>query len=492
MNRSCDMKKMVQVGLLLVLAITINAQSLSLDQAISTARSQNSRVLQYKKRVEQKQVEEKSAFGNYLPSLTLDGSYNHLNDDIMLDFNPIRDAMVGLQLKNSLGFANINSVMTTGQPLSAAQQAAVLQQTKAGLDQAMPASQFLSTVKDQDNFALSVTAVQPLFTGFKISAGYQAAKQKAELAESELVQTENSVIKETVDNYLNTVILTRILKIRQNVLNGMLEHRSDAKKLLDTGLIDKTAYLRAEVAVSDAERNFSDDQNKLDLSLIALKSSMGVDQLAEITITDTLSLVELQESLEAQLIRSRNNQPVFKIIQNNQNLLDDKKLAVQSAYYPTLAAFGKYEIYQDDLSILEPEWAIGLKMSYNLFGGLKDYREIEAVHIQKRELDYIRKETENKIDLFVRKSRIDVNNSHNRYLKLTSAVELAKENLKLNRIKFETGMATSLDVIDAQLQLEKVQIEQYSSLYSYYIAINELNFAQGTPLATLEIWQKRK
>lgn len=485
MNKICRL----YLGLLIIIT-ALNGQALSLKDAVEAARRQNSRILQYKKRVEQKESEKQTAFGNYLPSLTLDGSYNHLNDDINLDFNPIRDAMVGLQVKNSIGFADIASVLSTGQHLTPAQQAAVGQQTISALDQAMPASQFVSRVKDQDNFALSVTAVQPLFTGFKISAGYQAASKKLELAQTEFQQTENGVIRETADNYLNAVILKRMISIRQSVLAGMLEHRSNAEKLLAAGLIDRSSYLRAEVAVSDAERNLSDDQNRLNLALIALKSSMGGNQNENITVSDTLSLVEMKQSLIQQLETAKANQPVFKTLEQNRSLLQDKKLADQSDYYPTLAAFGKYELYQDDLSLLEPEWVVGLKLSYNIFSGLKDYREIETTQIQLRELDYLQKDSENKIDLFVRKARTDADNSRERYKKLSSAVDLATENLKLNRVKFETGMGTSLDVIDAQLQLEKVLIEQYSSLYTYYLAVNELNYAQGQPLQIFEIWPK--
>jgi len=475
---------------LLLISSAAYAESLTLKQAVEKARLQNSRILQYKSRVEQKEAEKQTAFGNYLPSLTLDGAYNHLNDNINLDFNPIRDAMVGLQVKNSIGFADIASLMSTGQHLTPDQQAAVSQQTVSALDKAMPSSQFVSRVKDQDNFALSLTAVQPLFTGFKISAGYQAAAKKLELAQTEFQQTENGVIRETADNYLNAVILKRILKIRQSVLNGMLEHRSNAEKLLLAGLIDRSSYLRAEVAVSDAERNLSDDQNRLNLALIALKSSMGGSQTDDISVADTLTLVEMNQTLEQQLSIAKANQPVFKTLNQNRSLLQEKKKADQSDYYPTLAAFGKYEVYQDDLSLLEPEWVVGLKLSYNIFSGMKDYREIETTQIQMREIDYLQKDTENKIDLYVRKARTDVDNSRERYKKLASAVELASENLKLNRVKFETGMGTSLDVIDAQLQLEKVLIEQYTTLYNYYLAVNELNYAQGQPLQIFDLWQK--
>lgn len=79
-------------------------------------------------------------------------------------------------------------------------------------------------------------------------------------------------------------------------------------------------------------------------------------------------------------------------------------------------------------------------------------------------------------------------NSKTRFEKLSSAYSLAVENLRQNEKRFQNGMATSLEVIDAQLSLEKVEVDRLVSLYEYYISAADLFLAAGKPLEVLNIW----
>jgi outer membrane protein TolC len=83
-------------------------------------------------------------------------------------------------------------------------------------------------------------------------------------------------------------------------------------------------------------------------------------------------------------------------------------------------------------------------------------------------------------------------NSRNRFFKLKSNLSLAHENLRLMSNRFQTGLGTSLDVIDAQLILEKDEIESKMSLFDYYKSMTELYTAAGSPQKVLEIWNSKE
>lgn len=59
------------------------------------------------------------------------------------------------------------------------------------------------------------------------------------------------------------------------------------------------------------------------------------------------------------------------------------------------------------------------------------------------------------------------------------------------RNRFETGLGTSLDVIDAELVLEKNLIESKTSLFDYYKAMADLYTAVGEPEKFLSIWNAK-
>ena len=118
-----------------------------------------------------------------------------------------------------------------------------------------------------------------------------------------------------------------------------------------------------------------------------------------------------------------------------------------------------------DLSALEPKWAVGIQASINIFNGLKDYSKLQNAEHLEEELKYLQADTQQKINLLVNKNFRDVENASEKYDKIKTNIELAKENLRLNEKRFETGLGTSLEVIDAQLSLEKNLIANHYPSY---------------------------
>ena len=146
-------------------------------------------------------------------------------------------------------------------------------------------------------------------------------------------------------------------------------------------------------------------------------------------------------------------------------------------------------MYPEYLSSLEPRWAVGLQMKFNLFNGFKDYLRLQTASHLEDEVSFIEADTKRKINLWVNKAYLDADNSKTRYQKLIATVDLANENLRQNEKRFLSGLGTSLEVIDARLSLEKVEIDRLLSLYEYYHSLSDLFLAVGTPNEFFKVWQ---
>jgi outer membrane protein TolC len=53
------------------------------------------------------------------------------------------------------------------------------------------------------------------------------------------------------------------------------------------------------------------------------------------------------------------------------------------------------------------------------------------------------------------------------YQTLVSGQTLAQENLKFYRIAFKSGIATSLEVVDAELAYKKIKIDKAKAIFEY-------------------------
>jgi outer membrane protein TolC len=484
-------KKMVKWVLPIIFFYSFNlaySQPITLKQAIDAAVSNNDKIKQYSEKVEQKNKAFAESKGNFLPSVNLSGGFNHMDDNISMDLEPIRQAMIKIQAGNQVEFANVYNILQGGSGLTAQQRAALYSNYSNTLGRQIPL--FVDVLKKQDYWTTTLTATQPLFLGGKIISANNIAEIDKEIAEVELEKTKNEITSEVITNYLNVVFLQNVITVRQNVYEGMVQHRNDAKRIFEEGMIAKNQFLRSEVALADAERNLSDDKNRLSLAMIALKNSMGNKDKAEIEINDELVYKSISDSLNNFKNEAYSSQPILKIIGLKKEQISDKYKIERSEFLPKIFLFGRYEIMDKYLSILEPKWIVGIQGSINLFNGFKDNNKMQETKHQGKEIDYLESDTKSKIDLLLEKNYRDMLNSKYRFEKLEANINLAEENLRLTSGRFQTGMSTSLDVIDAQLVLEKNQIERKFSLFEYYKSINEIYLTTGNPKEFLNVWYK--
>ena len=483
-------KKLNKIIYLLILGTfyftpEIFSQSLSLDDAVEYALKHSPKIQQYNEKLEQKKYSDLEAFGNFLPQINLVASYNHLNDPLSIDLNPIRDAMIEMQASNQVEFANIYNLMQNGAALSDAQRSALYSQYSVSLESLLPS--FEKVLKKQDYRTATIIGIQPLFVGGKLISAKNYSSDEKESAEIELKQISDQIIKETVQGYLSVVLLNDVIKTRKDVLEGMNHHKAQAEKLLNEGIIANYNLLRAEVAVANAEVNLLGDQNKLSVALLSFKNTIGKNLNDDVIISDSLIYYPINDQVDSLVSESMQNQPILQMIEIKRDEASQKYKIEQSNFLPTISAFGKYELIPDDLSALEPKWAVGIQASINLFNGLKDYSKLQNAEHLEEELKYLRADTQQKINLLVNKNFRDVENSSEKYDKIKTNIELAKENLRLNEKRFETGLGTSLEVIDAQLSLEKNLIDSKNALYEYYKSLSELYQSTGNPEKVITI-----
>ncbi len=467
--------------------VTVHSEPLTLKQAIGLAHKGHPAVQQYRERLEERKLEDRVALGRFLPTIRLDGSYNHLNDPLEFDLSPIRSAMIQLQASNQVEFTNIGKLLASQPALTPAQRQAVYQQAFAQLDAAIP--RFVDRIKQQDYKTLAVVGVQPLFTGGKIVAGKRYAHAERKFAEAELTKVDDEVLFETVRNYLAVLLLQDVVKVRADVLDGMNRHRSDAGKLFQEGLIARAQLLRAEVAVADAERNLSDDRNRLELARTALRLTVQYSNSDVIELSDTLHPAMINDSLARFLTLAERNQPLLQMIDAKQSSAKTKIVADRADMLPTVAAFGKYETYPQYQSSLDPRWVIGIQASITLFDGLQSYHRTQSDRHLTREVAAMRADASRKVKLWVEQTYRKLRDAEYRYRKQEANVALAEESLRQNEKRFQSGMVPSLEVIDARLSYEKNRLERLQSLYDWNVSMTELYVAAGIPSEMITVWQ---
>lgn len=153
--------------------------------------------------------------------------------------------------------------------------------------------------------------------------------------------------------------------------------------------------------------------------------------------------------------------------------------AERGSFLPTLGAFGRREIYTGDLTLLDPEWAVGLVAEWTLFDGSQRRARVDQAAARSDRVAALRADAERQIELLVRQRHEQLIAALARLDSFATTRELAEESLRAQQLAFEEGLASSLDVIDAELALSRLRLGELDARLLAWSALAGLYAATG-------------
>jgi len=450
---------------------------LSLQSAVDSALRNNIKIQQYQQVVLQKEYLSKAAVGNFLPSVDVIGGYTYFSKNPEINMSQVKGSIDEM-------FGKYGAVIASDLDLSQQDQAFIYNEIVTGLGN-LPA--YNITIDQQNYPNLNIMAVQPLFMGGKIIAGKRFADAELDFANEDLKLIKNEIIKETITRYYGIVLLNEVIKTRKEVLSGMKKHEGQAKRAIEIGVIPAHELLRAQVAVAEAERELSDNENMLEIATMALKTVTGLDQSFEVSTSDRLEYRIVPINVPGLQEEARAIQPIFGMINQQKVMVDQQHALDVSEFLPQIAAWGEYGFFREEYPVIMPPAMIGVQARINIFHGLSKVNNLKSTKYLTEELIKAEKYAESQVSLWIASSYREVLNCEKKYLKMKPTIELAAKNLEINEKRFQEGLSKSIDVIDSRLLYEGVVIERHEALYEYYLALTELFLATGNPEKVIEL-----
>ena len=500
------MEKSLVIGLAACAAVY--AAPITLSDAINMAKSGNSQIKAEKAKVDMAESGQSEAFSRFMPQLSLSASVTKINDPIYIDLNQIRSGMIQVhgaeayqsyysqyysdyykqyydQAYQAALAQGADEATATATAKQAADKAGTQAGTKAGaeakqqteekLNEALPS--FEKKVQDDVFFNARLTAIWPIFTGFKIYSAYDAAKENVNAKKAAFDMAQNTILMDVATKYFTLRLAEELTVLRESTKKNLEEHLARSKKLEEGGQISKAERLRAEVALAEAENALEDSYRDQTLARLALASLLHTD--TNLTAVTPVLAPEQTFSMEDFKQLAMDRHPGLRQLRTERKRSQDAVSAARADYYPTVALFAYKELYTRDLTILEPEWAVGAKLQWDLFKGGETRSKVSNAKALDRSLSSMEEQTMDNIGLLVEKRWREMEHAKSRLESLKKTRELAEEAHRSQTLAYEAGLATGLDVVDAELALSRLQVADLKAHYDAVIAWLGLLEASG-------------
>lgn len=422
---------------------------ITFSQALESLYGTHEGMAQAEADYKQKEYSKKAALGLYSPRISLNAAYAYFGNDLTMDvdLSPVSNTVNGI-------FGSLGGVLTIPLPSIS-----------------LPNSMEQVVQKDQF-FTLNAAMIWPVFTGGQIYAANKAASANLDIAKYGKTIRHDELGISLAEKYFTLRFIQDIIALKQDVKDSMQEHYNKALKLEKAGMLAKVERLHAEMALSDAEKSLDTSLREAKLVESALKSMISSTD-ENINPSTPLFLVKAEdiESLAYFQDMASSSNAKLKQAQTATKLAHAGVINSTSSFIPKINAFGMVNIYDYQLSSLSPDYMVGVQMSINLFDGLQNYHQLKSSKTLEESTQLMAARAEKDIRTLVEQQYITMENARADYNSSLKSLAFAEEYLRARQKAFNQGMATSLDVVDAELALSNSKMSAIQAAYKFDMAL---------------------
>ncbi|MBI5640762.1 MAG: TolC family protein [Nitrospirae bacterium] len=338
----------------------------------------------------------------------------------------------------------------------------------------------------QKNFVSYGLGIQQTLYDFKKSSSrFEATRTLLNVRRLETRRTKNLVAIEFVLAYLELLESERLLRVAEKEVERLESHLKDARHLFEEGVITKNDLLQAEVRISDARQRLLTSGNLRAVSASRLNTLLVRPLNEEIVAEDVTDLAAATGEIEIGRAweTAEKQRPEIRITDETMKALMSEETAKKAEYFPKIFVKGGFDYTENRYQQNQGNWSLTLGMNINLFSGWSTDAEVLKIQRQKAKLSEERNRLLDGIRLEVEKYILDSKTARQRVAVTRDAVSQAEENHRINRARYEEGVGTATDVLDAVTLLTMAETNFFRSLYDLRRAEAAVLYATGNDLA---------
>lgn len=342
-----------------------------------------------------------------------------------------------------------------------------------------PQSLNFNNVPEADNLNVKGILTYPLYTGGEIGAKREAATAMLESSKLGEEAVRRDFLTLSAISFLEIQKIDEFIKVIEASIKSLEANRKAAEARVSAGTALKTDLLDIKVQLSKTKEDLVHTQNAKRIMLASLKSLLNIDdenfEISRDVKESDFELNDINDNIK--------ERAELKSI----NAKEDAALAeiesISSAYLPKLYAQGSYEQnkgWQFDGN--GSNYTGGVLLKWDIWNGKLTKNKINEANSKLSELRNHKQKLKNALALQVEQSKLRLNEAKESLKVGIESCELAKESVELARLRFEQGLASSTQLIEAERAYTAAKVRKAQAKTDQYIATIQLRRAVELPI----------
>jgi outer membrane protein TolC len=331
-----------------------------------------------------------------------------------------------------------------------------------------------------DTLTADVEVNYNLFDGGRTTALIREAEHRIRVNQLEVERLTEQIHLDTTNAYYQLQERDQRVGIEQQAVDQALQTLRDAELLQQAGLGTRFDVIRAQVDLANSQQALTQANAEQKIAQRELVQVLALGQQVNVTIADEIKPVQPWElSLEETIVLAYRNRAELEQQLIQREINEAQRTVALAAVRPQVSLFANYNLLEqlDDDQGLADGYSIGARVQWRFFdgGAARAQRRGEEIDIELAEVAF--EEQRNTIRLEVETAYENSIANQQNIRTASAAVQLAEESLRLARLRFQAGVGTQTDVIDAQTELTRARGNLLTAIVTYNRSIAALQRA---------------
>jgi len=336
-----------------------------------------------------------------------------------------------------------------------------------------------------DNYRARLDVQWPIYTSGRLQAIEQAARLEEAASVHDVDTTELDVRLDVTRAFWGLVVARESQRVVDESLARMREHVRDARNQFEAGLIAPNDVLSAEA--QEARQRMLSVQARTTREVAEADLARLIDAEPGTRIEPDAPLVPptVDATFDALVAAAKEHRPERQALIQRVDAATARQRAADAGRRPVVAVAGGVDYARPNPRIFprvsdwRESWDAGVNVSWPLFDGGRAKSEVAEASAGVRALQARLAEFDSTVSLEIRQRLSELQSNKAALDAADAAVRAATEARRVVGDRFAAGVATSTDVVDAQVAVLQAELDRTQAIASARLAEARLNRAAG-------------
>ncbi|MEG4395998.1 TolC family protein [Microcoleus sp. BROC3] len=317
-------------------------------------------------------------------------------------------------------------------------------------------------------------------------ANIRAAEEQLRLRELDVERQAEQLRFDTAEAYYNLQNSDGQVAIRQASVRNAQQSLRDAEALERAGVGTRFAVLQAQANLANEVQQLSVARRDQRVAQRRLAEILNISQSANLTAADPVEQAgSWRLSLEESIVQAFKNRPELEQQLVQRDISKQQRRSIQAGRLPQLSVGGSYNVQgqdpDDPAPFIARGWADGYSIRASLTWSIFDGGAANA-RVKQRDADIAIAESRfdqlrNQVRREVEQAYFGLESSFENIETSEAGVLQSREALRLARLRFQAGVGTQTDVIQAETDLTRAERNRLSAIVTYNLGLSSLQRA---------------